>query len=343
MTINDNEDEAYSEPSIEGPKPTSIQRMKYATVPLNTKSASFERRKAVIDYSKWDKMDFSDDSIGSEADTNTSCAQLCRPRITRFDERSSVTWTGSGSLIFTRGSKNDKEKEGCSQNETFPSVETCGGKSIAPSIILDPEKISLLTKNGGVFHDKRTDCEVYWSQDRYEVVLSIDFNSSKIGSRNIRVKVTGAFSYEDRHCATVSNGKKAQNGKGTVTVWNNMAVLLKGELSHFIHLAEGEEGVDWEIDTSSASKKLIRITLLKALPMQGLTIWWNRPLMNFPEINVADIECRCNMGSTVKNRVNMVDRKDSQGKMKEVWEEAHGLFLEKVKNRKKIELTNIDN
>ena len=55
-------------------------------------------------------------------------------------------------------------------------------------------------------------------------------------------------------------------------------------------------------------------------------MWWDRPLLHFPKINLqTDIQGR--NSSSIKDNT----------KMKQVWDEAHTLFREKMKQKKKEE------
>lgn len=66
-----------------------------------------------------------------------------------------------------------------------------------------------------------------------------------------------------------------------------------------------------------SNKKVVLVTLYKAVPMEGVCIWWRRPLMNFPEIDI-------------------VNNESAPSKSKEflqAWDEAHRLFREKKKSQ----------
>jgi len=151
------------------------------------------------------------------------------------------------------------------------------------------------------------------------------------------VEVKGALNFVDRFAAVggnkETNSENANSkGRGEICIrTSNGLNIFQGYLAYSIYLPEGEEEVDWEIDATDPRKKFIKITMLKALPMQGLTIWWSRPVLDYPEINVVkDIKGRGNTtgseGATSESR---------QEKMKATWDEAHRLFREKIKKREK--------
>ena len=281
-----------------------------------------------IDYSKWDKMDFSDDD-----DNSTNSEQNTFPRVTRLDEPSSVT-VKDGSVNIQKGEVMAEKKK--TNINTSIKKKVDGGttciESIKTTCTGDDRRRSILTHNGGSYIDQLTNTETFWSQDRHEVIFSISFDFLKILSRDIRVEVKGGLSYSDRFAAVGGSKVTDQDsdGKGEIHVKTTTGInIFRGHLAYSIYLPEGEEEVDWEIDATDPNKKLIKITLLKALPMQGLTIWWSKPMVKYPEIDVVrDIQGRGNDN-------NRDDSTSKQEQMKAVWDEAHRLFREKVKKREK--------
>ena len=131
-------------------------------------------------------------------------------------------------------------------------------------------------------------------------------------------------------------------------------ILLKGKLPHPIHLNQDEDDIDFEIednniavDVGDVSKdesnnkninnKLVTIIMPKAVPMSGMVIWWDCPLVGYPKINVSAIQDRSKRGGGDIN-----DETTPQEKKKEAfqvaWEEAHKMFKEKMKTREKQEI-----
>lgn len=325
---------------------------------------------STIDYSKWDKMSFSDDE-DDEPSTDL-------PRVTRLDEPSRVSCAPDGSVEIRHSQKKasvpietaSSTSDACSQSgdgtldsdsvyrhfkKNFVSSSKQDGTTSdcdrSKKSLQQERKIELLTRNGGTFLDAKTDNMTYWSQDHNEVILSIAFDFKTIRSKDIRVSVSGAIPYRDR-CAAMSNShtlrpaagsESLSEGKGSLNVvggTHQEKLILQGELPYFVHLPEAEEDVDWEIDVTDPNEKLLKITFLKAVPMQGIIIWWSRPLLHFPEIDVIqDIDGR---GGNLKSSENSqrVHALSEQDKMKKAWEEAHTMFREKMK--KKQERTTID-
>lgn len=122
-------------------------------------------------------------------------------------------------------------------------------------------------------------------------------------------------------------------------------VLLEGELS-FQGKLDGEGNVDWELkdfpgtvvaradgapgSAAGAGESPVRdcrgieITLLKHCPIPGVTLWWRSLLKGGPEIDVTSIQGR---------PVN---------KHRTAWEEALGMFKDKMAKRKKQDKIPID-
>lgn len=275
-----------------------------------------------IDYSKWDKMSFSDDE-SSETDEDNS------PKVTKLDAPSKVTISSKGLTVLEPSSTrtNDlKHKSVDTKEHSTIKQQSSASKDTDNKLvnkIMEPSRIKYLSKNGGVFTDSSDPfCKTYWSQDRNEAILSVLYDASAVKSSDIRVEVTGALKYSDRHSA-VSMGEESSKGQIRVYDKSNNVTLLQGELAYPIYLAEGEEEVDWEIDVTDVQHKLIRVTLLKAVPMYGLTLWWSRPLTKFHEIDiVTDIEGRSDQGTR-------------RQEWKSSWDEAHRIFKEQIVNKER--------
>ena len=200
---------------------------------------------------------------------------------------------------------------------------------------------------------------IYWSQDRYTVTLRVGFPPSIFPSRSIRIHVKGALKYTDRFSAVGSGGgtmsgyksassndNDASFGSVEVASLNDKGeetILLKGNLPRPIHLNEGEDEIDFEIEDnhhltneSDECTKLVSITLPKAVPMAGLVLWWDCPLIGYPKIDVSNIQGR--QSSKADNNSQQNDKKEA---WKKAWDEAHVMFKEKVKTRVKQEI-NVD-
>ena len=249
-----------------------------------------------IDYSKWDKMDFSDDD-----ESSSSSFDDATPRITRLDEPSRLTVSPKGATL-EHAPKTEKRA---------PKVEM---STVHQSGNRFDNRMKLMVKNGASHVDPVSKNKVWWSQDRGEVIIRISYNQS-IASRDIKVKILGGLNYEDRYASCMPEGKP----KLMVSAVGKDVPILEGDLEYNVYFPEGEDTLDWEIDVTDPSRKLIQITLLKAVPMQGLTVWWSRPLAHFPAIDVvSDIEGR-------------QKHENKHEEWKKSWDTAHKLFKEKMK------------
>ena len=280
-----------------------------------------------IDYSKWDKIDYGDSSdeddqeeglSAGEGDTQAApqAAGAGRPRVTRLDGPSRVTRDADG--MITIDSTQPQASPMASPGTTHVSQKQ-------PQLIKRSQSNlnQRLTKNGGQFIDEATQSQIFWSQDRQEVTIHIEFDSCEIKSKDIRVLASGMVTYGERNAA-VGGGECNGKLKVTATVdngnGNTTKTLLEGELPHRIHLAEDEDYVEWEILTENDDRKFVVVTLRKAVPMAGVVIWWDCILKHCPKIDLSGIEGR--------------NKKSSDGSgagMESAWEEAHRLFKEKVK------------
>ena len=178
-------------------------------------------------------------------------------------------------------------------------------------------------------------------------------------SKNIRVSVDGAVAYAHRFSAVGSGDVGVGDGVGGcscgslrisasvtgTTDAQQQVELLSGHLPHFVYLPEDDDCVDWDIvnlkdvcpgqsllqelhqemnyDISGLEEnaiKLVQITLLKAVPMVGVNLWWSQPLTNCVKIDVNEI----------KNR----RESDRDQNLKNVWQEAHEEFKKKLKDGK---------
>jgi hypothetical protein len=160
-------------------------------------------------------------------------------------------------------------------------------------------------------------------------------------------------------------------------------ILLAGKLPRPIHYHENEDDIDYNIEDYPFTNinednglcvikcdRVLVITLPKATPMAGLTIWWDRPLVGYPRIHVEDIEDRTsNILSTKKKKsmtTNVVNKnknssntniddvvtttttapmydkdgttnndEDGGAAFRKAWDEAHDAFRKKAQTREK--------
>ena len=276
-----------------------------------------------IDYSKWDNLD----AYSSDDEDEKTTA----PCVTRLDAPSKITFGG-------RGEKNDSVFVSPQSNMATPSLPM-----LAPSTAetLTPDSKPRSTKIGDGVSPSWTDHgglleisndgnsskrKLYWAQDRYTVFLRVEL---RVGEKVQSVSVEGILPYGERFTAVGQNKPKLKC-LSTASV-----VLLEGDLPHHVHLTEedSDEGIiDWTVMVIDSEHRFLVITLPKAVPMQGLSIWWRRPTMSFSEVDMSVVR-----GSGGENAGS------NGGASKEfldAWKEAHDMFREaKKEGTEKISLT----
>ena len=350
----------------------------------------------MVDYSKWDKMEFSDSDSDNEEDNDVG------PRVTALDQPGNVTIGKDGSLeIGTSNLQSSSQPRqslaalaasSTSQQSIIPTVSgSVSGDAVDISSMEDisrsttaqqqPQRKKLeklreqLTRNGGehycivtshpsslhsnVKDEKQMKLPLYWSQDRYTVTIRIGFSGAIFPTKSVHVRVTGALSYKDRYSAVgsgvMSGYKPEDNGDGpsfgSIEVVSNQngeeTVLLKGKLPRPIHLNEDEDAVDYEFgdnnlatyntEEATACTKLVTIIMPKAVPMAGMVLWWDCPLIGYPQIDVSLIVDR-NISKGGKKGEDIAANTPQQGKkeaIQQAWDQAHEMFREKMKTKEK--------
>ncbi|KAL7472144.1 hypothetical protein ACHAXS_012459 [Conticribra weissflogii] len=388
-----------------------------------------------IDYSKWDRMDFSDDS-SSEDDSGGD--ERPRPHVTSLDQPGRVTLRPDGTLEIGQSAQvaPSTNPPGVDNVESVTYRDADCAKSLLATTDNDEKckksktKIQQLeeqyTRNGGTHNitvsiaatdpnytpptsnddndsDKSIQCPVYWNQDRHTVTLRIAFPPDVFPSRSIRVRVTGALKYVDRFAAVgsggIPNNSYGEPSHGTLEVVSipdnrnrsrnnfnnkindcqtqqtNEILILKGHLPRPIHLLQDEEEIGFDIednplgmDISSISEgkenvtqflcsKFVVVTLPKAVPMEGLVLWWDCPLTSLPKLDVGSIRHRnvnlmkrgidsghagMGYGKSGDGGSGKEDVSDNKKEaFEKAWEEAHAMFREKVK-KKEVQYLSVD-
>ena len=264
-----------------------------------------------IDYSKWDTLECSDSDEEESSST---------PRVTRLQEPSRVTFGGSGDHAGTAtihqpqstpltGSTNHRL-----DNPTSSSIGSITNE-VSSKTTYQKDPLKVWTSRGGSLEtsDERT---LLWSQDRYSVQLRLELKDEELIDR---ISIDGILPYSERHCATGSQ-------KTTLSVMGKKSdgisfALLQGDLPHPVHLSEDDthevKSVDWSIERHplDSIRRFVAFIMYKAVPMQGLFVWWKRPLSEFEEITLDDEECGRSSGAS--------------NEFLQSWEEAHRLFREK--------------
>jgi len=282
-----------------------------------------------IDYSKWDNIDVSDSEEEEE---------VTLPRVTKFDAPSTISTNKDGTVtVSADADDSSKSKIKSSQNDGLRNIEFISESQI--------KRMKKLTEGGDHFIDSNSKSKVFWSQDRHEVIISVAFSSKRIRPKDIFVTATGVLPYSQKSSAVGSGQNRSGEGCGTISIEAKAeyslerTVLLEGTLPHFVHFSEEEDEIDWDIEdyephndtfeeeNSNAVDKLVRVSLHKAVPMIGVSLWWSQPLTHCSKIDINNIEGR--------------RESDRKIQLKEVWDEAHNMFREKVESgeiRKKFNI-----
>jgi len=316
----------------------------------------------MVDYSKWDRMDFSD----SEDDSSQHA-----PRVTSLNSPGRVTIGTDGSLEIGKSS--------------LPSNRSAIPVAAAENVKEDERKKrklnewkAKLTHNGGHHHVtirtdemKEVELPIYWSQDRYAVTLRLGFSHFAFPSKSIRVRVKGSLDYKDRFSAVGSGAMSGYKEEGpddstafgeieiaSIGVGKSETLLLSGKLPRPIHRNQDEDEIGFDIedklieeDTTDDTKctKFVTISLPKAVPMEGMVIWWEHALLSLPKIDTSMIQERsnaCNRVMSIEEYNESMDKKKSSASGDEskketfakAWNEAHQMFREKVQAREKQEI-----
>jgi hypothetical protein len=254
-----------------------------------------------IDYSKWDHLDYSDDDEGN-AD------EAAAPRVTRLDCPSKVTFgggDGSASIAPSNIGSTAKLSTSTSLATNTKASNVAIASSPTPNADSRDAYATWTTKGGSVVTS--LDRKLFWCQDRYSVIIRLELISKEEKVQGIHAE--GVVPYADRFCAvgTIKPQIRVQSTTG--------AVLLEGEVPHSIHYAQEEDEVEWSVERSCLDERFLAITFYKAVPTQGLSIWWRRPMMHFEEMEVEKQESS-----------------QTSQEFLQAWEEAHRLFREKKRS-----------
>ena len=268
-----------------------------------------------IDYSKWDHIDCSDDEDEDQM----------QPRVTRLDQPSRIT-ASNGTIHVQSASSappppagsgaSSSSKTTTDKTSQEPEKTHSGNGERAISSKDDDIPLSWTEKGGRTLWQDRTLC---WSQDRYEVILRVNVPPT-IRSKDVRVSHKGTIQlYDHRHSATMTeSSSKVQIRISVANALDGKPLVLEGTLPYPIHWPqdhdpEEEDSLDWTIETTRGSEaKFLCLCLYKASPMQGVTIWWKRPL------------------EQIEETVDPPQSSNQQG-WKDAWEEAHRMFREKIR------------
>lgn len=263
-----------------------------------------------IDYSKWDNLECSD----SEEEEPSSA-----PRVTRLDEPSRVTFGGTVSDEGTARVEAVNVVAVPETTEKQQNNKTSEDRPIAFQPSSPKGDLQSWTERGGSLTTK-DGRKLFWSQDRYSVHLRLQLRDNETIDRVI---VDGILPYSNRHCAmgtiksklSIQAKKKIINGCSSDNVGS--LLLLEGDLPHPVHWSQDDDpgagSLDWTIERSHSceSERFASLVLHKGVPMQGVFVWWKRPLTLFDETTLEE------------------DCSSSPKDFLRTWEEAHKQFREK--------------
>ena len=223
-----------------------------------------------IDYSKWDKMNFDseDDQDNDDGDGDgTDQSRPGPPRVTRLDKPSLITTNKDGDIVITQQQQQQQQQP--DDTSVVPSANATIATSATPSA---------WTERGATdtIHGRR----IYWSQDRYSVTVRIELPNDEPNANKAKwtCVASNILSYQDRFTATAID---SDHHKPHIAIVNQTdgRRLIESHIPYPVYFAEDDDGVlDWSIESDSTQPKFMVITLNKASPMQGLTLWWKRPL-----------------------------------------------------------------
>lgn len=314
-----------------------------------------------VDYSKWDKM-ANEMSDSDEENDN-------RPEVTTFDEPQSVTFGGTPASQ-TSGGSDGPGTHSSSSDAAAPidgSAEAAATAAGAAATTAPRPKVQApvtdeqLTQNGAAVYRTvsggRRVLHYVWRQARAEVTVVVPVPP---GTRAADVQVsltakpeTIAEGVADLIQVSVKSTREAVDGvagaSGATAMGDKeeaLVVLLEGELAFQAKLeAEGGGDADWELkdfpgtvvardspasagdgpaatgeacarSAAVGDRRGIEVVLRKHCPVPNATVWWKSVLKGGPEIDVSVIQ-----GRATNNHQS-------------VWEEALGMFKDKVAARK---------
>lgn len=284
-----------------------------------------ETRQHMVDYSKWDKLEVSDDEEDAPR----------RPTVTKLDSASRVTIPAARdsdgraevTVIPESEDAEDQIEDAMTTEDYFASFEEKAPKAAfvggpvgsAPAAPSKPD----WTRNGyrAATH---TFCQ---SVDEVSICVLVPLGSkakdvavqlSKSG--NLTVKLSGASVFSKQLAHEVHGMDRT---------------ALTAQIATSSHDSDGErddgEDWDWELLDFDDSNRIVRITLKKR-PPAGLRAWWRKAFVDDTmEVDVSSIPDRQVVGG--------VDA--STGKkptMAEVWEQAHEAFRRKMAAHKPTEI-----
>ena len=303
-----------------------------------------------LDYSKWDKMEYSSDDEDNEENNNASK----QPSVTRLDDGSRIHIGPSGSSISHDTTLSTPTPT--SSETPISSVSPCSQQTSttkAPSTIYK----SSHTPEGGGFPITYS-----WKQTRQEVYLWLPI-AHALKASALQVQYTSSTN--------------------NLRISTSNIDLLAGELKYKILQSTKEnetEDLDWEVTTPPqaqgitsissssssssstedpptlslpvplSSQKVLQIIFQKHVYTPGSVVWWSSIFATDDAIDVTQIPERLQMqkrgmqASPTTASPSTAPREGSDSSVSvssteqfaEAWKVAHGLFVEKVKTKEPI-------
>lgn len=285
------------------------------------------------------KVTFGGNNNSSSTPTAHIEPSLSIPTATQDQAKSTTT------SISTKSNNNNNNNNSIEFVKTTRTTSSPSSSSQASSWTERGGLVVVTTTAAGNGDDddqpKQQGRKLYWSQDRYSVTFRLELK--EVEGKVQSVDVAGILPYSDRFSA-VGSTKPTLRCKGKTKNKNDddsLLMLLEGELPHPVHLAEDDEDgvVDWSVvvreeeDNSSSinsrSCRFLMITLYKAVPMHGLSVWWRRPLMEFPELDLDQVK-------DTKTTQTTSGAATASQEFRKTWEEAHKIFREEKKKKNAI-------
>ncbi|KAF8821708.1 hypothetical protein IE077_001701 [Cardiosporidium cionae] len=302
-----------------------------------------------IDYSKWDTLSVSSDDSESKK----------TPTISRFEGPTSVTFGGldaSASCVPTQEDGLTLQKHSNTEEQLTNEVTADFANG----------KLFQYVRNGG-FHENPF---YFWNQTLYNVTAYVAIPVAT-SSKNIRLNISEtclSISLEISSEATLSS-ISAESCSSISSQINKK--LLYGEFPYPVKAAE--EDWIWEIKRMPFTAKelknsivsltivgnensvalfpptddtdmhlclneeaplvTIEITLLKKQQIENVFVWWNCLLKGHTSIDVTKIKDRLISKKQNIGTESLSSSSRQSTSFKDVWDEAHAKFLEKMKNK----------
>lgn len=249
-----------------------------------------------IDYSKWDAF-CEEESETENLCTNTEC------RFTQLHRPAQISIGPEGVSVKETLPSNPFSKS-CAAREDEDNM-TMGSRAAT-----DADIDSKLTSNGGM--ESNSHC---WSQTESTVSISFFLPSETKAKDNI------SFAINDIECVRSGASLVRPRLKFSYKKNNGEEVAVNKDFYYPLSLDSDLLEGCWELQTVHG-QRFITFQFFKESIMHGVFVWWDRCFCD--DVARVDLE-------TLKNR-----RGDKGQQFKQVWEEAHELFKQRIAKRKNI-------